>query len=141
MHVLRHVHRALKAKGLLLDIHPLGTDIAVRAGLRGLGFVDARAFARVVDAMDERVAQVIAEGLFREVTTARRHVVERFDDAADLLEHAEGWENLRLPAAVRRRLREATERPVELTDAVEYNLLRKRAAGRPRKSSRPRAPS
>ena len=40
MHVLRNVHRALVAGGRALDVHPVGTDIAVRAGSRGLGFVD-----------------------------------------------------------------------------------------------------
>jgi hypothetical protein len=55
----------------------------------------------------------------------RRHVAERFDTAAEVLEEADNWDNLRLPAAVRRRLRE-TEGPVELVDAVLYRLLRRR---------------
>ena len=126
MHVLRRVHGALRPKGLLLDVHPLGLDFAVRAGRRGLGFVDTRRFARVVEAMNDGVEQTIAEGLFEEVKTVRRHVAERFDDAAEALEEAESWEHLRLPAAVRRRLRQTDETPVEFIDTIRYRLLRKR---------------
>ncbi len=108
----------------MLDIHPLGADFAVRAGDRGLGFVDTRRFARVLQAMEEGVEEVLAEGLFTELRTLRRHVAERFDTAAEVLEEADSWEHLRLPAAVRRRLRATSESPVELIDTITYRLLR-----------------
>jgi hypothetical protein len=130
VHVLRNVHAALVPRGRLLDVHPIGHDIPIRAGSRGVGFVDARAFARIVGAMDDVVAETIADGLFEEVGETCRSVVERFDDAADFIAHAEEWTNLRLPARVRRRLRETEERPVELIDAVRYRLLRKRAGSK-----------
>jgi hypothetical protein len=126
VHVLRRVHEALRPEGLLLDVHPLGLDFAIRAGRRGIGFVDTRKFAKVVEAMNDGVEQTVAEGLFEEVTNLRRHVSERFDDAAEALEEADGWEHLRLPAAVRRRLRQAEETPVEFVDTIRYRLLRKR---------------
>jgi hypothetical protein len=125
VHVLRRVHRALRPEGLLLDVHPLGLDFAVRAGRRGLGFVDTRKFAAVVEAMNDGLEQTVAEGLFEELRTLRRHVAERFDDAAEALEEADSWEHLRLPAAVRRRLRQTDETPVEFIDTVRYRLLRK----------------
>jgi len=125
VHVLRRVHRALRPKGLLLDVHPLGLEFAVRAGRRGLGFVDTRKFAAVVEAMNDGLEQTVSEGLYEEVKTLRRHVAERFDDAAEALEEADSWENLRLPAAVRRRLRQTDETPVEFIDTVRYRLLRK----------------
>jgi len=125
VNVLRNVHRGLRARALLLDVHPVGVDFAVRAGGRGLGFVDARRFARVVAAMDDGVARVLGDGLFTEVRTLRRNVVERYDDADELFEEADDWEHLRLPAAVRRRLRETDARPVELIDEVSYRLLRR----------------
>jgi hypothetical protein len=124
VHVLRKVHGALRQDGLLLDIHPLGADFAVRAGSRGLGFVDTRRFERVLEAMEEGVQEVLAEGLFTELRSMRRHVAERFDTAAEVLEEADSWEHLRLPAAVRRRLRETKESPVELIDTIAYRLLR-----------------
>jgi hypothetical protein len=129
VHVLRRVHGALRPKGLLLDVHPLGLDFAVRAGRRGVGVVDTRQFAAVVEAMNDGVEQTIGEGLFEEVRTLRRHVAERFDDAAEALDEADSWENLRLPAAVRRRLRQTDETPVEFVDTVRYRLLRKRSRG------------
>jgi hypothetical protein len=127
VHVLRRVHGALRPTGLLLDVHPLGLDFAVRAGRRGLGFVDTRKFAAIVDAMNDGLEQTVSEGLFEEVRTLRRHVAERFDDAADALEEVDTWENLRLPAAVRRRLRQTDETPVEFVDTVRYRLMRKLA--------------
>ena len=127
MHVLRRVHGTLRPKGLLLDVHPLGLEFAVRAGRRGLGFVDTRKFAAIVEAMNDGLEQTVSEGLFEEVRTLRRHVAERFDDAAEALEEADSWENLRLPAAVRRRLRQTDETPVEFVDTVRYRLMRKLA--------------
>ena len=126
MHVLRRVHGALRPEGLLLDVHPLGLEFAVRAGTRGLGFVDTRKFAAVLEAMNEGLEQTVAEGLYEELTTRRRLVAERFDSGAEALEEADSWENLRLPAAVRRRLRETDETPVEFVDTVRYRLLRRR---------------
>jgi hypothetical protein len=125
VHVLRQVHGALASGGRLLDIHPIGADFAVRAGERGLGFVDTRKFGVVVQAMDERVESVLAEGLFEDVKALRRHVVERYDNASEALEEADGWEYLRLPSGVRRRLRETDATPVEFIDTVRYRLLRK----------------
>jgi hypothetical protein len=126
VHVLRHVHRALKRGAALLDFHPLGLDFAVRAGRRGLGFVDASEFARVVEAMNEGVRQAIDEGFYEEVRTLRRHVAERYVSADEALEEADGWEHLRLPAAVRRKLQETEETPVEFIDTVRYRLLGRR---------------
>jgi hypothetical protein len=125
VHVLRRVHRALRPKGLLLDVHPLGLEFAVRAGRRGLGFVDTRKFAAILESMNDAVEQTLSERLFEELRTLRRHVAERFDDASEALEEADGWENLRLPAAVRRRLQKTQESPVEFIDTVRYRLLRK----------------
>jgi hypothetical protein len=126
VNVLRRVHQALRPRGLLLDIHPLGLEFAVRAGRRGLGFVDTSRFAAVLEAMDKGLQQTVAEGQYEEVKTLRRLVAERFDSGAEALEEADSWENLRLPAAVRRRLREADETPVEFLDTVRYRLLRRR---------------
>jgi hypothetical protein len=126
VHVLRNVHRAVRTGGRVLDIHPLGIDMAVRAGQRGLGFIDASQFALVIEAMDEAVAQVCAEGLLEELQTRRRLVAERYDDPDEALEQADGWTNLRLPAAVKRRLRAADERPIEFVDTVRYRLFETR---------------
>jgi hypothetical protein len=123
VNVLRNVQPAVVPDGRVLDVHPLGIDMAVRAGARGLGFIDTQEFAEVIAAMDEGVAQVESEGLLVHLRSTRRHVVERFDDPTEAIEEAERWENLRLPAAVRRRLRAAEERPIEFVDTVRYRLF------------------
>ncbi len=124
MNVLRNVHDSVVPQGLVLDIHPLGFDLAVRAGPDGLGFVDVSQFAEVLDRMEEGVGSIVADGLFAEERRLRRHVVERFDTPEELLDEADGWEHLRLPPAVRRRVRGA-EGPLELVDAVLYRLFRR----------------
>jgi len=126
VHVLRQIHLALKPRGLLLDVHPLGDDFPVLVGGRGIGFVDTRKFRGILEAMNECVRQVVSEGLFKELRTLRRHVVEHFDSATEALEEAEGWENLRLPPAVRRRLQKTDAMPIEFIDTVRYRLLGKR---------------
>jgi hypothetical protein len=126
VHVLRQVHRALKPRGLLLDIHPLGDEIPVLAGERGVGFVDIRKFRAILEAMNKCVQQVLSEDLFKELRTLRRHVVERYDTVQEVLEEADSWENLRLPAPVRRRLEETEATPIEFIDTVRYRLLGKR---------------
>lgn len=123
MHVLRQVHRALTPKSLLLDIHPLGDDFAVMAGARGVGFVDTRKFREILAAMNESVERVVAEGLFEERRVLRRHVVERYDTVAEALEEADSWENLSLPAPVRRALQETEAVPIEFIDTVRYRLF------------------
>ena len=126
MHVLRQVHGALVPEGLALDVHPLALDFAVLADGLGLGFVDTRRFSRVIDAMNDCVEQVVSEGLFEEVRSLRRRVAERFDSVAEVLEEAESWEHLRLPAGVRRKLQKANANQIEFVDTIRYRLLRKR---------------
>lgn len=129
MYVLRQIHRALKPRGLLLDVHPLGDEFPVLAGGRGIGFVETRKFRAILEAMNECVEQAVAEGLFEELRELRRHVAERFDNATEALEEADGWENLRLPRAVRRRMQETDATPIEFIDTVRYRLLAKHGRG------------
>jgi hypothetical protein len=140
VNVLRNVQPAVVPNGRLLDIHPLGLDMAVRAGPRGLGFIDTRKFAEVVAAMNEAVAEVESEGLLRQVHSTRRHVIERFDDPAEAIDEADSWEQLRLPAAVRRRLGQAQERPIEFVDTVRYRLFAARGEVRATASAEESAP-
>jgi len=126
VHVLRQIHRALKPRGLLLDVHPLGNDFPVLAGERGIGFVDLRKFRAILEAMNESVRLVVSEDLFKELRTLRRHVVERYDTALEALEEADSWDNLRLPAPLRRRLQETKTTPIEFIDTVRYRLLTRR---------------
>jgi hypothetical protein len=136
VYVLRQVHRALVPRGLVLDIHPLGNDFPILAGERGVGFVDTSKFRQVLEAMNGCVDELVREGLFEELRTVRRHVVERYDTVADALEEADGWTNLRLPAPVRRRLENIDAGPIEFIDTVRYRLMRKRS---PRAGVRPRS--
>jgi hypothetical protein len=126
VHVLRKIHRAVRPSGLVLDMHPLGLEFAIRGGNRGLGFVDTRKFRRVLEAMNERMQMLVDEGLYEELRTLRRHVVERYDNAAEALEEVDSWELLRLPWTTRLRLRRCTDTPIEFIDTIRYRLFRRR---------------
>jgi hypothetical protein len=110
----------------VLDIHPLGVDIPVRAGPRGLGFIDSSETARIIEAMNESVAEVLAEGLLEQTETRGRQVLERFDDPEQALDHLSRWEDLHVPASLERRLRATTERPIEIVNSVRYRLFETR---------------
>jgi hypothetical protein len=128
VYVLRQVHQALTRGGLVLDVHPLGDDFPVLVGERGVGFVDTTKFRDVLEAMNLSLEQTVREGLFEEVRSVRRHVVERYDSAAEALEEADSWDNLRMPSSVRQRLRETDAEPIEFIDTIRYRLLRKKSS-------------
>jgi hypothetical protein len=77
------------------------------------GSSDTRKFRGILEAMNECVELTLAERLFEELRDLRRHVAERYDNTTEVLDEADGWENLRLPRAVRRRLRETDATPIE----------------------------
>jgi hypothetical protein len=127
VHVLRNVDEALKPRGLLFDIHPTADDTPIRAAGRGLGFVDARRFQPVVATSDAAVDALVRDGLFDDVRRVEREIEELYPEAEELLDTADEWTNLRIPAATRRRIRAAVP-PVQLLWRVDFRLLRKRAA-------------
>ena len=128
MHVLPHLHEALRPRGLVLEIHPTADDVPIRAGGRGLGFVDSRQFVTVVEQTDSAVDRAVARGLYTDVRREYRDVIEVYDDAAELLDTADDWENLHIDASTRRRVRAASG-PYELPWPVSFRLLRKRKRG------------
>lgn len=129
MHVLRNVHRSLRPQGRLLDIHPRQEDAPVRAGGRGLGFVEVKKFAPLVAHVEAVLDGAGAEGWLEPLRRVDREVVERYEEGRELLEAADDWENLRLSAATRRRILSSTP-PVDVLWPVTFALFRKRAARR-----------
>jgi hypothetical protein len=125
VHVLRNVHEAVRPDGLVLEIHPLGIDMPVCAGRRGLGFVDVSEFAVIAEGVDAAVDGLVDDGLLDELARRERHVVERFDTGDEAVEELCRWEDLHAPEELLQQLREAEERPIELVEAVGYRLLRR----------------
>ena len=132
MHVLRNVEESLVPRGRLLDVHPTADDPPIRAAGRGIGFVDARRFRPVAATTEAAVDALVGAGSFEELRRLEREIEERYDDADELLETADEWEHLGIPAATRRRLRGA-EPPFQVLWHVTFRLLRKRAAQRRRR--------
>jgi hypothetical protein len=132
VHVLRNVEQSLKPRALVLDVHPTADDPPIRAGGRGVGFVDARRFQPVVEMVDTAVDALVGEGAFDDVRRVEREIEELYSDAEELIGFGDDWEHLRIPAATRRRIR-ASEPPLRVLWHVDFRLLRKRAARRRRR--------
>jgi len=125
VHVLRNVHQAVRPGGLVLEIHPLGIDIPIRAGSRGLGFIEASDFAVVVEGVDAAVDALVAEGTLEDCETRKRHIVERFDTADEAVEELSTWDDLRPSDDLLDQVRTAEERPIDLVETIGYRLLRR----------------
>ena len=137
MHVLRNAHRSLRPRGRLLDIHPWNADAPISAGGRGLGFVEVHDFAPLAEGVERSLDEAVSERWLRELRRVDRHVLERYDDADELLDAASDWETLRVAPATRRRVRAATG-PLEVLWPVRFTLFA-RAAPPGRRRGRGRA--
>ncbi len=124
MHVLRGTHGSLVPGGLVLDVHPVPPSGRVVSGKRVLGRLDEREFFETVRATEAGMEAAVAEGLFRFEARIEREVIERFDTADELIETAEEWGDIRIPAAVLDRLATARS-PIDLVELVTFRRFRR----------------
>ena len=66
MHALRNIHAALVPDGLLVDTQPIGSQPRVTANGDELGTLDMHEWIETIHAVDERVEETIAAGLFEQ---------------------------------------------------------------------------
>lgn len=68
MHVLREVHKALRPKGILLDVHPQPEDPRIEVvhdrGTQAVGTIDGSEDSRDIRRARRRLSGLQAEGLF-----------------------------------------------------------------------------
>jgi hypothetical protein len=85
VHALRNIHAALVPDGLIVDTQPVGSQPRVAANGYELGTLDMDEWLQTIRAVDERVAETVATGLYEK--TNERMVVIRstFDDGPDCL--------------------------------------------------------
>lgn len=123
MHVLRGTHRSLAAGGIVLDVHPIPPSGRIESRGRALGRLDESRFFDVVRATEAGMAAAMADGLYSFERELQRDIVERFDNAEELFETADEWENIRLPDPVRRRITSASG-PIDLIECVVFRRFR-----------------
>lgn len=123
MHVLRQTNEALVPRGVLVDLHPIGVGAHLEAGGRRLGKLDEADFRELVVATEAGLEEAVRLGLFSREVALRRELVERWDDAEELLEDVAEWETQRVPPDVERRVR-ATDGPIDLIERFVFQRLR-----------------
>ncbi len=125
MDALSQIHRTVKRSGILLDLHPTKPFATVEAAGVSLGAVDEREFMRTVDKTERGLAEVVRRGLFAPEEEITFDVVERFDSAAELIETVDGWDGVRVPRALARRVRSGNP-PFDVRERVVLRRFRVR---------------
>jgi hypothetical protein len=124
VHALRNIHAALVPGAILVDTQPVSAHPPVNADGTTLGALDMREWLETIEAVDERVAETLAAGLYDLQHEQRFTVVDTFDDAPECLETLSGWRGTRVPAALATRIRNA-RRPLSVAQEVRLRLLRR----------------
>lgn len=127
MHALRNIHAALVRDGFLVDTQPIGPQPRVATKGRELGTLEMHEWVETIEAVDERVDEVIAAGLY-EPTVERTLVVRSsFDDGPDCLEITSAWQGTHVPQPIAAQLA-ALPDPVILDQQVRLRVLRRLVA-------------
>ena len=95
MHALREVHRVLAPGGLLVDTQPISPRPPVDAKGARLGTLDMRDWRATIDAIEEQVQRVLADGLFTLDVERSLVVSETFDNGPELVETVSNWQGTR----------------------------------------------
>jgi hypothetical protein len=124
VHALHNIHAALVPGSLLIDTQPVGPHPRVAANGNELGTLDMHEWLETIRAVDERVAETVATGLYK--TTVERTLVIRstFDDGPDCLEITGTWQGTRVPKPLADRLA-AMRDHVTVDQQVRLRLLRR----------------
>ena len=124
MHALRKIHAALVPNGLLVDTQPIGLQPRVAANGHELGTLDMHEWIETIHAVDERVAETIAAGLFEQTDERTLVIRSTFDDGPDCLEITGTWQGTRVPQPLADRLA-AMRDQVTVDQQVRLRLLRR----------------
>ena len=126
MHALRNIHAVLVSNGLLVDTQPISAHPRVTGDGAQLGVLDMREWLETIHAVDERINEAIAAGLYELRAERELLVTSAFDDGQDCIEIAESWHGTQVP-------RSLTDRLAAIRDHVALEqLVRLRAFQRMR---------
>ena len=124
MHALRNIHAALVPNALLVDTQPIAEHPRVSADGEELGELDMREWIETIRAVDERVDETIAAGLY-ELTDERTLLVT--SDGPDCLATIATWQGTRVPQPLADRLA-VMHTEVAVEQQVRLRVLRRRQA-------------
>ncbi len=124
MHALRNIHATLVPNGLLIDTHPTGSQPCVAVNGHELGTLDMREWIETINAVDERVEEVTATGLYEKTDERRLVIRSTFDDGPDCLEITGTWRGTRVPQPLADRLA-AIRGQISVDQQVRLRVLRR----------------
>lgn len=124
MNALRAMHAALVPGGLVVDTQPVSALPPIQSDAGALGELDMREWAEVIDEIDRRTDEALAEGLFAIEHESRFTVVDTYDDGEEFVSEVGSWKGTRIDPAVERRV--AAERGrIRLPQEIRLRLLRR----------------
>jgi 2-polyprenyl-6-methoxyphenol hydroxylase-like FAD-dependent oxidoreductase len=124
VHALCNIHAALAPGAILVDTQPVGGHPPVAADGMMLGTLDLREWLDTIEAVDERITETLAAGLYDAQHERRFTVVDTFDDAPECLETMSSCRCTRVPVALATRIR-AARPPLTVAQEVRLRLLRR----------------
>jgi len=124
VHALRNIHSALVPDGLLVDTQPVSAHPRVVASGAELGELDMREWIETICAVDRRMSETLAEGLYELAAEREFVVLSRFDDGADCLDVIGCWQGTRVPQVLADRLA-GTDDDVVVEQRVRLRVLRR----------------
>ena len=124
MHALRNIHAALVPGAVLVDTQPVSPRPWVAAGGSRLGTLDLQEWAETIRAVDERMGEAIATGLYEMGHEERFIVSDTFESGSESLETAREWRGTRVPNVLAKQLA-AVAGPVAVEQEVRLRLLRR----------------
>lgn len=124
MHALHKIHAALVPNGVLVDTQPVSAHPRVAANGDVLGALDMRDWIETIRAVDQRVAETLATGLYEQTSERKLLVTSAFDDGPDCLEIAGSWHGTQVPPQLADQLA-ATRDQVALEQQVRLRVLRR----------------
>jgi SAM-dependent methyltransferase len=126
VHALRKVHAALALDAVLVDTQPVSARPRIAAAGVDLGALDMREWVQTIRAVDERIVETIAAGLYELRHEERFIVTDTFDSGPESAATVRDWRGTRVPPRLATQLA-AAEPPVTVEQEVRLRLFRRRS--------------
>ena len=108
MNALERIHASLVAGGLVVDTQPISRRPAVETSGRRIGSLDMRDWWKIIEAVDERVAVTVRDGLWVDDGEHRYVVTDTFESGAELVDTVTDWQGTQVSESLSRQVRAAT---------------------------------
>jgi hypothetical protein len=123
VNALRRIHAALVTGGVVIDAQPVSPRPAVETSAGRAGTLDMRGWAKIIEAVDERVAETIDSGLWMDEGEHAYVVTDTFQSGDELIDTVKNWQGTQVPEALARRLSRA-KGPAYVHQDIRLRVLR-----------------